>query len=294
MQRALRLNAKIIGINNRNLKNLTIDLATTELLMEGLSDKDKKGRLFISESGITNHSQVRRLSSQVDGFLVGSSVMGSNSVEDQCKSLIYGRTKICGLTSNKVAKLAEENGAVYGGLIFHTPSPRNISKEKAKQIVTQSKLNFVGVFVNKELDRLIELVDLLKLSIVQLHGNEDQNYINQLKSRLPQLKIWKAIKVNNSLTEDNLQSLALDGVDKFLFDRLSSSLEGGSGKSFDWSLLQNLDKNKIILAGGLNSKNINQAITLGVYALDINSGLETSPGVKSKEKITQLFAKLRT
>jgi indole-3-glycerol phosphate synthase/phosphoribosylanthranilate isomerase len=111
MQRALTLDAKIIGINNRNLKDLSIDLKTTEKLIDLVADKDKIGRLFISESGISSHADIKNLSSFVNGFLVGSSLMEKDNLTQQCKSLIYGKIKICGLSDNKTSLHAEKIGA---------------------------------------------------------------------------------------------------------------------------------------------------------------------------------------
>lgn len=126
--RALTLNAELIGINNRNLRDLSTDLATTEKL-RALIPEDK---VVISESGIYTHRDVKRLSPICDGFLVGSSLMAEQDLELACRRLILGENKVCGLTRSQDAKTAYEAGAVYGGLIFYPKSPRYVDIDCAK------------------------------------------------------------------------------------------------------------------------------------------------------------------
>ena len=131
LQRAIALKAKVIGINNRNLRDLSIDLNTTRVL----APKIPKGTIVISESGIYKNQEVRDLRKYVDGFLIGSSIMGERNLELAVRKIVYGFNKICGLTTLENAKKAYDAGAVYGGLIFIKESPRNIELGIAKQIV---------------------------------------------------------------------------------------------------------------------------------------------------------------
>jgi len=199
LERALKLDAKIIGINNRNLKDLTINLSTTETLLQDLSSEQRSGRVFISESGISNHSDVLRLSPLVNGFLVGSSLMEKKDLNQQCRSLIYGNVKICGLTNHQSAQHADRIGASYGGLIFHPSSPRNITLETAHEVIKGIKMPFVGVFVNQDIDYVINIATELKLHAIQLHGEETIQFINKLRSKLLSklqcCEIWKAIRL---------------------------------------------------------------------------------------------------
>lgn len=292
MQRALKLGAKIIGINNRNLKDLSIDICTTEKLMSELSEQDKLGRLFISESGISYHHQVNRLAPCVNGFLVGSSIMSQPNIRIQCKKLIYGNTKICGLTKKESAIAAFNSGAIYGGLIFYTKSPRNITLEQALAITESALLQYVGVFVNELVENIVDIANKLNLYVIQLHGDESAETIAEIKQALPQCKIWKAVSIK--LDADKLVFNDDENVDKYLLDTYSNDSRGGSGKIFDWSIINDTNKNKIVLAGGLNIKNIKQAQSLNTFALDINSGVEDKPGDKSADKIEALFLELRT
>ncbi len=294
LQRALALDAKIIGINNRNLNDLSIDLATTEKLASQLSKKERSGRVFIAESGITDHRDVKRLAPLVNGFLVGSSLMEKENLTQQCKSLIYGNIKICGLTNNDIALHIEKMGARYGGLIFHPKSPRNVSLEDAKNVMNGVHLDFVGVFVNEPIGRLVSIVKELSLTVIQLHGQENTEYITELRKRLPNQKVWKAISAKSSEHIDKQMKRYSPIVDKILIDSYALEKSGGIGKKFDWKILRDLPVDKIILAGGLSESNIKQAQELNTYALDINSGVEEAPGIKSIPIIKALFETLRS
>ncbi len=291
MQRALKLDAKIIGINNRNLIDLTIDINTTEKLIKELSKKDRSDRIFISESGISEHHQINRLAPFVNGFLVGSSIMSKYDMRKQCKKLIYGNIKICGLTTAESAITAFDNGAIYGGLIFYAKSPRNITLEQAKLIIQSAPLQYVGVFVNESVENILYIANTLNLTIIQLHGDESSETIDRVKQVLPLCQIWKAVNIQSTF-----KKLVFDNksIDKYLLDTYTNESRGGSGKIFDWSIVNNLDKDKIVLAGGLNVKNIKEAKSLATFALDINSGVEDKPGKKNVTKIKELFLELKT
>jgi len=291
MNRAIKLDAKIIGINNRNLKDLSIDLSTTKSLLAKLPESKKQGRIFISESGIEHHHQVRELAPLVSGFLIGSSIMAKSDIRKQCKNLIFGINKICGLTDVQSAVAAFEQGAIYGGLIFYPKSPRYVDLNKASEIIDAADLDYVGVFVDESKQELIDIANQLKLKIIQLHGNEDKSYIKSIKQALPQCEIWKAVSVKSgSMDETYLDNNP--NIDRLLFDTHSEKSIGGSGKSFDWSLLDSTNKQNIILAGGIDIKNIQQAVEQQTFALDINSGVEIAPGVKCKKKILEIFSAL--
>lgn len=292
MKRALELDAKIIGINNRNLKDLSIDLKTTTQLINSLNVQEKLGRVFISESGINNNQQVREIAPYVNGFLVGSSIMEKENINQQCKLLIYGRNKICGITEPTIAITASQAGAVYGGLIFYHKSKRNVSVEQALLITQESELEYVGVFVNHPLVDLVEIARKVGLSVVQLHGSEDLQYIEQLKHELPHIEIWKAIAVSGDLSDQQRIQLSNKNIDRFLLDSSYNGSFGGTGEAFAWHELQNINYSNFMLAGGLDISNIEEAIALKTYGLDINSGVEISPGVKSIKKISDLFGAL--
>jgi len=290
--RAIALGARLIGINNRNLRDLSTDIARTF----DYAPTIPSDRIVISESGIYTNDQVRELAPAVDGFLVGSSVMAEDDIDLACRKLIMGNNKVCGLTASEYASAASKAGAVYGGLIFAEKSPRYITEEQAKEIITQvPSLNYVGVFVNHAIEEVALLAENLNLHAVQLHGQEDQNYIDSLQKLLNQkgtntCNVWKAQAVENTvpeLTLSNIKNTVLDGKN------------AGSGQVFNWQGIADSEQNlsACFLAGGLNGNNIKQAVNLltehDLFGLDLNSGVEISPGIKCSEKLTQVFAEIR-
>ena len=287
MTRAIALDAKLIGINNRNLRDLSTDIARTFDYAPHIPDD----RLIISESGIYTHSQVRELAPAVDGFLVGSSIMAEDDIDLACRKLIFGNNKVCGLSQPAHADYIYQAGAVYGGLIFTEKSPRFITLEQAKAITEQIKgLNYVGVFVNENIEKVADYAKQLALFAVQLHGNEDQAYITTLKALLPATcQVWAAYKVEQSVPNLSLTSehIILDGKNP------------GSGQAFNWQALADTeqDLSTCLLAGGLSSDNIELALEQRdnheLYGLDINSGVESSPGEKCQSKINQVFDQIR-
>ncbi|MBC8953793.1 bifunctional indole-3-glycerol-phosphate synthase TrpC/phosphoribosylanthranilate isomerase TrpF [Xenorhabdus sp. PB62.4] len=280
-QRAIELGAKVIGINNRDLRDLSIDLERTRKLAAGLP----KDTIIISESGIHQHRQVRELSQFAHGFLIGSSLMAQQNLDLALRRLILGNNKICGLTRPQDAKTALQMGAVYGGLIFAEKSPRKVSLQKAQQIINEASLQYVGVFQNQPVDVVSDIARTLSLTAVQLHGHENEDYINTLRTVLPEhCEIWKAIDMSKTAEFSEIPN-----VDHLLLD----NGPGGTGKSFDWQLINPQLQHNNMLAGGLNAENCQQAATLGCYGLDFNSGIEVSPGIKSSQKIKQVFQQLR-
>jgi indole-3-glycerol phosphate synthase/phosphoribosylanthranilate isomerase len=285
--RAIKLDAKLIGINNRDLRDLSTDIARTFDYAPNIPDD----RILISESGIYTNSQVRELAPAVDGFLVGSSVMAEEDIDLACRQLIYGHNKVCGLTTATQAIAATNAGAEFGGLIFANKSPRCINKQQALEITEQApSLSYVGVFVNHAIDDVADIARLLNLSAVQLHGNEDSDYIDRLTEKLEsRCQVWKAVAV-----EEQVPPLTA-AVKHFVLDGKNA----GSGEVFSWQMLNESqqDLSACLLAGGLNQNNIEQALETmaaqDLYGLDINSGVEISPGIKCSEKLNTVFATIR-
>ena len=289
LERALALDAKIIGINNRDLRDLSIDLNTTKKFAPKIGDDT----IIISESGISTHQQVADLAPFVDGFLVGSSLMSQPDIDLACRELIFGQTKICGLTDNTTAHGVAAAGAVYGGLIFAPKSPRYVTLEQAKQVKESVNLKFVGVFVNETVDMVSDYAHQLSLSVVQLHGNEDDEYLGLLRQQLPKkCEIWRACRSDKvgDVTNFSLSNRLL--IDSAVVNDHSIQF-GGTGESFDWEQVPQHLKAQSMLAGGLSPENIKLAAHSGFLGLDVNSGVETSPGVKDLVKIKQLMQQIR-
>jgi indole-3-glycerol phosphate synthase/phosphoribosylanthranilate isomerase len=283
INRAIALGAEVIGINNRDLRDLKIDLNRTRELAP-LVPKD---RVVICESGIYHHAQVKELAHYANGFLVGSSLMEETDLDMACRKLILGQNKVCGLTRAEDAKASYAAGAVFGGLIFVEGSPRHVSVAQARAITEAAPLNFVGVFRNESKEMIQSLVETLQLSAVQLHGDESENYIKKLRSLIPGCQIWKAVAVTDVLPDLNFTA------DRLLLDSKVGNQSGGTGHVFDWSLLADLPKEKMMLAGGINPENIPEAIKVGCLGVDLNSGVESAPGIKDADKIQRAFVALR-
>ncbi|WP_417761581.1 bifunctional indole-3-glycerol-phosphate synthase TrpC/phosphoribosylanthranilate isomerase TrpF [Shewanella sp.] len=294
LARAITLKAPIVGINNRNLRDLSTHIETTERLAPQLP----AGMLVISESGIYSHQDVRRLSPLVNGFLVGSSLMSEDDLDLACRKLLFGHNKVCGLTRAADVAAAADAGAIYGGLIFAEKSPRKVSVEQAKALAStnserQRKLRLVGVFVNERAEVITELAASLDLAAVQLHGNETEHDITAIKQALTKARclnteVWKAIPVTTEGVAVNIPANA----DRLLYDSKNDAGFGGTGERFDWShTLQH--KADAMLAGGLSASNAKEAADAGFYGLDFNSGVETAPGVKDTHQIIAALTAVR-
>ncbi|MFP9227815.1 bifunctional indole-3-glycerol-phosphate synthase TrpC/phosphoribosylanthranilate isomerase TrpF [Pectobacterium cacticida] len=278
LQRAIQLEARVVGINNRNLRDLSIDLNRTRTLAPRLP----ASVTVISESGINHHAQIRELSAFAQGFLIGSSLMSEPDLNSAVRRVIFGENKVCGLTRAADAQAAYQAGALYGGLIFVADSPRRVDVEQALAIMAGAPLRYVGVFRHAPIDHIVDVATRLQLAAVQLHGDENQQTIDQLRQRLPPAcQIWKALSIADVLPERNFTH-----VDRYVFD----NGQGGSGKTFDWSLLTNQSLENVLLAGGLNSNNCALAAQQGCAGLDFNSGVESEPGKKDLHKIAAVFA----
>jgi len=289
LERAVSLDAKIIGINNRDLRDLSIDLNTTKILAPQVTGD----RVIISESGISKHQQITDLAPFVDAFLVGSSLMSQPDIDLACRELIFGHNKICGMSNPETAIAAAASGTVYGGLIFAKKSPRFVTLTQAQEITDTGVLRFVGVFVNEEIATIADYTKQLSLFAVQLHGGEDNDYVRQLREALhDDCQIWRALR-SDQLTDIAASPL----VDRLLIDSAVTtdhSLQfGGTGLTFDWELVSKDIRGQSMLAGGLNIDNIKQAASCGFIGLDVNSGVESSPGVKDLVQIKKLMQHIR-
>lgn len=151
--------------------------------------------------------------------------------------------------------------------------------------MTGAPLQYVGVFRNSDIADVSATAEVLGLTAVQLHGNEDQSYVDALRDLLPaQVQIWKALSVSETLPARDYQH-----VDKYVFD----NGQGGSGQRFDWSLLGGQSLDNVLLAGGLGADNCVDAAKTGCAGLDFNSGVESQPGIKDARLLASVFQTLR-
>lgn len=194
--------------------------------------------------------------------------------------------KICGLSRLADIHIVNQLSPEYIGFVF-ARSSREISATRACQLREQlyGPIKAVGVFVNEDIQRIVRLCKSQTIDLVQLHGNEDNDYIDRLKSMIPN-KIIKAIQVRD--TEDIEMALKFR-CEYLLFDSYSPKEYGGSGKVFDWSLIGGIEK-PFFLAGGLNADNVEEAIrTCKPYGVDVSSGVEAG-GKKDPEKIREFIS----
>ena len=199
------------------------------------------------------------------------------------------RVKICGITRPEDALLAEKLGASAVGFIFFGKSPRYINPQKAGEISGRLGpfIARVGVFVDEDAETVRKIVETARLTAVQLHGSEDQEYIGILKG----INVIKAFRVGKDF---NCEELCRYDVNTFLLDTYSANSYGGTGKTFDWNIANECRKyGRIILAGGLNISNVIDAVNAAKpWGIDISSGIESSPGVKDPEKMKEIFDKI--
>ena len=193
--------------------------------------------------------------------------------------------KICGITSRKDAEMVVNHGASAIGMIFYPESPRYILPEKIKKWISTipDSTKKVGVFVNEKQKNLNTIVEELDLDYIQLHGDESPEYCDKM--------IKPVIKAFRLGVAFDPAILDIFHVHAFLFDTYQKGIRGGTGKSFNWDLISDLNTDTpIILSGGLNLENISQVIeTVRPSAIDVNSGVESKQGVKDKEKVAKLF-----
>jgi indole-3-glycerol phosphate synthase/phosphoribosylanthranilate isomerase len=287
LERALDEGIDLIGVDNRDFDSGGLDLESTLALAKKIPEHCT--RLVIG--GISEHHQVSRLREHVDAVLAGGTLAETGDVPRALRQMIFGRVKVCGLAHAEHAQAAWEAGAIFGGLIFAPGSARHVSYDRARSICASAPLDFVGVFVDDPMDDVACCAKRLSLSAVQLHGNESNDSILELRRRLPDhVEIWKAVHVHQTLP-----NLSATHADRMLLDNFERGVDG-SNMVFDWSLLSQMDersRQKIILGGGLTPDNAARADQFGTWALDVNLGVESSAGIKSRPLLERFFRALR-
>ncbi len=277
---AKELHLPIVGINNRNLKTLEIDLNKAKTLSK-IFDKNT---LIVSESGIKTHNDIVSLN-PIRNFLIGSSLTIEKDVEFKACTLLYGLNKICGLKTTQALEACIDNHAAIGGLIFAKKSPRYISLPEAEALIApyKGKIKFAGVFVNEDIDSIVTIAKTLDLDYLQLHGTKSLEQIKLIKERLPQIKIIKAFLIENKDSFEKIRPYQ-DVCNLILLDSKSP----GSGSSFNWNDIPKfIDKNRTLLSGGIGLDNLQDALNFSFAGLDLNSKLESVKGLKDPNKVAQ-------
>ncbi|HEX7833644.1 MAG TPA: phosphoribosylanthranilate isomerase [Thermoanaerobaculia bacterium] len=183
--------------------------------------------------------------------------------------------KICGITREEDATLATQLGADFLGFIFVKESPRCVTPEVVRDIGGATK---VGVFRNASLDEIQRIADVAQLDLIQLHGDESDDDVRAMP-----LPVIKAFNVRDALPATNTSAKYV------MFDS-----GGGTGRTFDWSLLAQYDRAKpFFLAGGINADNVDDALRIAPDAIDLASGVERAPGIKDHDKLKRLFERVK-
>ncbi len=193
------------------------------------------------------------------------------------------KIKLCGLTRIEDIEAANELKPDFIGFVFAEKSKRYISTQKAKLLKQKLDPNIlaVGVFVNESLENIAKLLNENTIDIAQLHGDEDDDFITKLKE-LTHKPVIKAFKIKS---ENDIKAAQNSTADYVLLDS-----GAGTGQAFNWSLIENIERD-YFLAGGLSPQNAEEAVkTLHPYALDVSSGIETN-GIKDKKKMADFIRK---
>ena len=314
VQMAIDCGARIIGVNNRNLKDFTVDVQNSVRLRNLVQDDV----IFVSESGLETPEDIQVLRDNNIGVaLMGETFMRSpNKVEKL--AYLYGPTyytpkiKMCGISKVETIPAIVDAKPDYMGLVF-APSKRQVTVDQAKTLVEelhkqyanrynrdaeqysnqtlihQEFIKTVGIFVNETLDNLVTIATEVNLDAVQLHGDEDEAFIQSLKERT-NVEVWKAVQIRSAA---DAEAWIDSSADMLLFDAYHKDERGGTGEVFDWSSLDEFER-PFMLAGGMDSTNVARAIrTVRPYGIDISSGIETE-GVKDDEKIKAFTNIVRT
>lgn len=195
------------------------------------------------------------------------------------------RIKICGLRRGEDIAYVNECKPDFAGFVF-AESRRKVAKEQAKELrrLLSPEIIPVGVFVNEEIETIAELVQEGIIDVVQLHGDETEEYIQQLRWRVGDAAIIKAVRV---AAKEDVVECDKTSADYLLFDSRSLETYGGTGTTFDWKLIKDISK-PFFLAGGINVENVEEAIKmLHPFAVDVSSAVETD-GFKDREKISRI------
>lgn len=290
--------ARIIGINNRDLKTLEVNPTNFNMLLESIpQDLMKDDLIFVCESGLKNHGDVRQYAKNADAVLVGTGILTAARREETLLNII-GRpqVKICGITNLEDANaVAEQANAI--GFLFAEESPRFIQREKAKEIATALRDEYfsaapkiVGVFVNPTLKEL-EQYDFL--DAFQLHGEETAEFCAEVKKSFPGKEVWKALQIK---TEKDLEQMnEFINCDVVLLDAFSPEVRGGSGETIDLELLKKIPEyaekdQKFFIAGGISAENVSDIVAACLPdGVDLVSSVEREKGVKDLKKLDAFF-----
>jgi len=206
--------------------------------------------------------------------------------------MLIVKVKICGITNYDDAAAAVDMGADLLGFNFYPKSPRFVTPEQATEIISRLPgfMDIAGVFVheagndeNESFSKINETIKHCQLNWVQLHGDESPQFCRMFRSL--NVRTMKALRVKS---QNDIQLAEDYFTDAILLDAFHPEKYGGTGLTFDWNIVGHIGK-RIFLAGGINPDNAAEAVKLGVYGIDVCSGVEAEPGKKDHKKMKKLF-----
>ena len=202
--------------------------------------------------------------------------------------MIAVKVKICGITNYEDAIAAADMGADMLGFNFYRKSPRYLTPDNAEKIIDRLPgfVDIVGLFVNDPFERIEHVIDQCRLDWVQFHGDETPEFTEQFNAF--NVRTIKAIRVKD---KDDIKLAEKYYTDVILLDAFDPKKYGGTGLSFDWNIIGNISK-RVFLAGGITAENAAKAVNLGIYGIDVCSGIESKPGKKDHAKMRKLFDKI--
>ncbi len=286
---AIRAGARIIGVNNRNLKDFTVDIHNSERLRTLVP----ANVLFVAESGIKTPEDINVLrNAGVNAVLVGETLMRAEDKRSVLRNLKgrRPRVKLCGMRRPEDIAYCNEFGPDYVGMIMSPGFKRSVDLVTAAKLkaALDPAIRMTGVFVNESPETVTSAVRVGLIDMIQLHGNEDESYIERLREANPGIPVIKAFKLASPADVKH----AIDSSADFVL--LDSGT--GSGKAFDWGLLKLIPdsvRDRCFLAGGLNPDNVAEALSMFTpFAVDTSSGTETD-GVKDRNKIGAFVTEAR-
>ena len=195
------------------------------------------------------------------------------------------KLKICGINDIDILQHACKAGLDFVGFIMVNESPRNISNNF---LASLERFNFLSttpvfVFVNPSVDEVKKITSNFENAILQFHGDEDDSFCRQFDQLF-----WKTIRVKDSQSLEAINDFP--SADAILLETFSQDAYGGTGKVFDWGLLEKISvQRKFVLAGGINPKNIKEAISVNPWCIDVNSGVESSLALKDKTLMNKII-----
>ena len=305
LDRAINCGARVIGVNNRDLRTFSVSVVTS-LQLARLAPRDT---ILVSESGLTPAAVRQLRAAGYRGFLVGESLMRASDPARALREFIEVPrspdvfVKICGITNLDDARAAVGAGADLLGFNFYRPSPRFIEPRTAAEIIKSLRaeaggqdrsVSMIGVFVDESIENVSRIADETGLDGIQLHGDEIIEYCRRLKHASPEKFLIKALARRGN---ESVQSPTRYPADAIMIDAFDPKLRGGTGRVADWSLARELTRKvaRVFLAGGLSPENVAEAIAaVHPYGVDVCSAVETQPGRKSATRMREFVDAVRS